>query len=77
MQQVSHPSGFWACFGNSTSQGLVPVGSMSEDTVLGGGKKYSAYVDVNCAVQSFGLRATEQAQPILFGSIGIAIDVFN
>lgn len=40
-------------------------------------KKYSAYVDVNCAVHSFGLRAGEQVQPTLCGSIGIAIDVFN
>lgn len=42
-----------------------------------GGKRDSAYVDVNCTVHSFGLRAGEQPQPTVFGGIGRAIDGFN
>lgn len=38
---VTQVSDFWACFGNSTGQGLVPVGSMGEDAVLGGEKIFN------------------------------------
>lgn len=41
VEQVSHPSDFWARFGNSTGQGLVPAGSMAEDAVLGGEKIFN------------------------------------
>lgn len=42
-----------------------------------GGKKDSAWLDVNFTVHSFGLRGAEQAQPTVFGGIGTAIDGFN
>lgn len=82
MQQVTVTQvTFGRVLGIGSRQGLVSVRSMSKDTILGRGrgkkKKNSAYVDVNYAVHSFGLRAGEQAWPTSFGSIVIAIDVFN
>ena len=61
--------------GIGSGQGLVPVGSRSEDTILGREKILTlCRCDLCCA---FGLRVGEQAWPTLFDSIGIAIDVFN
>lgn len=77
IQQVSvtqgtsgHPLGI------QSGQGLVPVGDMNE-TTFWGGKKDSAYEDMNWTVLPFGLRARDQAQPTVFGGIGTATDVFN
>lgn len=72
---ISHPSDLWLCFRTGTGQDLVPVGGVSEDTILEGGN--IQLVNVSCATRSIGLRARDQVWPILFGSIGIAVGVFN